>query len=306
MCWPTRTARENPTLPSYGDPDDARLRVVSMTSSCRITGRRGSPRCETEPTARPAAARHTLGPCTERALSGRHDGRAHRARRPHPRSPRDRSRHRRHRPHPHRPRVQGVAEGPAPGRPVGAGGARPAREAAGARPRDHRRPLLGLRRPQRRPRFQPGARRRGARRHGPPAGRHREPVLRQLDPDHADGLPRHQGRRGRRLPRRRRRVRLAVHQLRRGRGQRRRGAEPAVRGCRRAQCRDRPHQRWRGPTRARTACCPTSTSRWGRPQRTWRPRAASPASARTSGASAARTAPRRPSPTGSSPARSCR
>ena len=29
--WPTRTARENPTLPSYGDPDDARLRVVSMT-----------------------------------------------------------------------------------------------------------------------------------------------------------------------------------------------------------------------------------------------------------------------------------
>ena len=143
----------------------------------------------------------------------------------------------------------------------------------GARPRDDRRPLLGLRRPQRRPRVEPGPRHRGARRHGPPAGRDREPVLRQLDPDHADGLPRDQGRRGRHLPRRRRRVRLAVHQLRRGRRQRRRGPEPPVRGCRGPQRRDGPHQRdVDRPARGR-ACCPTSTSRWARRPRTSRPRA---------------------------------
>ena len=54
-----------------------------------------------------------------------------------------------------------------------------------------------------------------------------------------------------------------------------RSPEPAVRRCRRAQRRDRPHQRRPGPTRARTACCPTSTSRWARPPRTSPPRAAS-------------------------------
>src|SRR6478735_12446976 len=91
ICPPTRTARENPTLASYGDPDDARLRVVvSMTSSCRMTGPCGSPRGETEATAQVSAARHTLGPCTERALSGRHDDvRGERPSRavPHPQEP---------------------------------------------------------------------------------------------------------------------------------------------------------------------------------------------------------------------------
>ena len=84
---------------------------------------------------------------------------------------------------------------------------------------------------------------RRARRHGPPARGDGEPLLRELDPDDADGLPRDQGGRGRRLRRRRGRVRLAVHELRRCRRQRGRQPEPPVRGCRRAQRRDRPHQR---------------------------------------------------------------
>ena len=52
------------------------------------------------------------------------------------------------------------------------------------------------------------------------------------------------------------------------------------------------------PARGR-ACCPTSTSRWARPPRTSRRRAASPASAQDEwGVESARTAPRRPSPNG--------
>ena len=70
--WPPwRTARENPTLASYGDPDDATLRVVvSMSSSCLITGPGGSPSGETEATPRGAASRLTLGrPLSERLVS---------------------------------------------------------------------------------------------------------------------------------------------------------------------------------------------------------------------------------------------
>ena len=54
-----------------------------------------------------------------------------------------------------------------------------------------------------------------------------------------------------------------------------------------------------GTTRARTGCCPTSTSRWARPPRTSRGCAASTARSSTSSASARRTSPRRPSPTAS-------
>jgi acetyl-CoA C-acetyltransferase len=61
-----------------------------------------------------------------------------------------------------------------------------------------------------------------------------------------------------------------------------------------------------GPTRARTANCPTSTSRWARPPRTSPATPASAARTRTGGACAARTGPRRPSRTGSSPGRSRR
>ena len=62
-----------------------------------------------------------------------------------------------------------------------------------------------------------------------------------------------------------------------------------------------------GTTRARTACCPTSTSRWARPPRTSRGCAASPAQDMDEfGVRSARTAPRRPSPTASSSARSPR
>ena len=61
-----------------------------------------------------------------------------------------------------------------------------------------------------------------------------------------------------------------------------------------------------GTTRARTACCPTSTSRWARPPRTSPGCAASTARSSTSSASARRTSPRRPSTTASGPARSPR
>ena len=53
-----------------------------------------------------------------------------------------------------------------------------------------------------------------------------------------------------------------------------------------------------GTTRARTARCPTSTSRWARPPRTSPRCAASPARSRTSSACAPRTAPRRRSTDG--------
>ena len=78
----------------------------------------------------------------------------------------------------------------------------------------------------------------------------------------------------------------------------RRGAGPD-RGDRRARTRP-------GATRARTACCPTSTSRWARPPRTWPRHAGSPGPSRTSSGSARRTWPRRRSRTASSTARSRR
>jgi acetyl-CoA C-acetyltransferase len=55
---------------------------------------------------------------------------------------------------------------------------------------------------------------------------------------------------------------------------------------------------------ARTAYCPTSTSRWARPPRTSRSAPASAVKTRTAGACAARTAPRRPSTAASSRVRS--
>ena len=83
-------------------------------------------------------------------------------------------------------------------------------------------------------------------------------------------------------------------------------AQPAVRRRRAADCRRPRLAPTSGTTRARTACCPTSTSRWARPPRTSRCSPASAARTRTTGACAARTAPRRPSTTASSRARSCR
>ena len=121
-------------------------------------------------------------------------------------------------------------------------------------------------------------------------------------PDHADGLPRHQGRRGRRLPLRR--ASSASRSTPASPGPAAPTTtrkNPAVRRGRGAHAPPPPRATRRGPTRARTACCPTSTSPWARPPRTSpRSRGISPRSARTSGACRARTAPRRPSPTGSS------
>src|SRR5215467_8007424 len=73
-----------------------------------------------------------------------------------------------------------------------------------------------------------------------------------------------------------------------------------------AEAEERTRARRCGTTRARTAWSPTSTSRWGRPRRTWPRFAASPASRRTSSACARRTWPRRRSPTASGSATSPR
>ena len=80
--------------------------------------------------------------------------------------------------------------------------------------------------------------------------------------------------------------------------------EPAVRATRRRGPRRRRRPRRPGTTRARTARCPTSTSRWARPRRTWPRCAASPGPSRTSSASGRRTWRRRRSPTGSGSGRS--
>ncbi len=101
-------------------------------------------------------------------------------------------------------------------------------------------------------------------------GTTRHPLLLLVAADHPDGAARDQGRRGRRVHLRRRRDRSASYVdsgstrlaartpqnplfadalARTATTRRRRGAEP-------------------GPTRARTARCPTSTSRWARPRRT--------------------------------------
>ena len=66
----------------------------------------------------------------------------------------------------------------------------------------------------------------------------------------------------------------------------------------------RPRVPRNGTTPARTACCRTSTSRWARPRRTSCCTPVSAEKTRTTGACAARTAPRRPSRTASSSARS--
>ena len=140
-------------------------------------------------------------------------------------------------------------------------------------PQDARRPDARLRR----------AGGEAGRQHGPPGRRgtglrhparhHGQPVLRVVGADLADGLPRHQGGRGARLRLGRRRVRVAVPGLQRGRRRARGVPRPRLR---RGAGPDRGHRRGRtrpGATRARTACCPTCTSRWARPPRTWRRRA---------------------------------
>ena len=77
-----------------------------------------------------------------------------------------------------------------------------------------------------------------------------------------------------------------------------------ARGPRRQGRRER--RRLAGPTRARTATSPTSTSRWARPRRTSRCSRTSPGRRWTSSPSAARTWPRRPSTTASGSGRSPR
>ena len=78
------------------------------------------------------------------------------------------------------------------------------------------------------------------------------------------------------------------------------------RGRERTQAATPPEAPRRGPTRASRATCRTSTSPWARPPRTSRSCAGCPARSWTSSASAARTSPRRRSPTASGSGRSRR
>ena len=95
------------------------------------------------------------------------------------------------------------------------------------------------------------------------------PLLLLLAADHPHGHARDQGRRGRRLHLRGRRDGVPVRE-----GQQRRPArhqEPVFADAEaRAREGGRERRRLAGPTRARTATSPTSTSRWARPPRTSR------------------------------------
>ena len=106
--------------------------------------------------------------------------------------------------------------------------------------------------------------------HGRRARHDRQPLLLVVAADHPHGRARDQVGRGRRVRRRRRRVREPVRQgpLRR---QPRHHQRPRSPTPRRARRRARRPARRRG---RRPRACPTSTSRWARPRRTWcRPRA---------------------------------
>ena len=146
-----------------------------------------------------------------------------------------------------------------------------------ARPARHRRPDARLRPARRRAGLQPGPGRRRAAGLGPPAGHHRHPLLLLVAADHPDGAARDQGGRGRRvhlgrcrdgLPLRQGQLRRPARTPRTRCSPRPRPAPPSARRARRRRA---------GTTRARTACCPTSTSRWARPPRTSPRSRASPA-----------------------------
>ncbi len=133
------------------------------------------------------------------------------------------------------------------------------------RPDDGLRPAGGRAGLQHRPgRGDPGRPRRRPR-------RHRQPLLLVVAADHPHGRARHQGGRGRRLHRRRRRER--VSRLRAGSSD----TAPRTRLRRRRAQRTSPGRRRPGRRGRRRRACPTSTSPWGRPPRTWPSSRASPA-----------------------------
>ena len=210
---------------------------------------------------------------------------------------------------PDRPRLQGLAQGRPPRRPGRRGHQRRAGQGPGARPGRLVDDLyLGLRRAVGRARHQHGPRRRRAGRAGPPARRHGQPVL-LLVACRPPGWPSTRSRPARATSS----SRPASSASRRyidfagAGGVHGRLAEPAVRRGRRPAARGtrRDNDDLDRPARGRPAA--RRLPRDGPDRRERRHAcAASPASARTSGASRARTAPRRPSPTASSPARSPR
>ena len=136
-------------------------------------------------------------------------------------------------------------------------------------PRDDRRPDARLRPARRRAGLQHGPRGRGAARLRLPARHDGQPVLLVVAADHPDGVPRDQGRRGRRVHLGRRRDASPGSP----RAAPTAGRTPTTRSSPTAEAAHRdgpPSRRGRaGTTRARTACSPTSTSRWARPPRTW-------------------------------------
>ena len=189
-----------------------------------------------------------------------------------------RSRHRRHRPLADRPRRQGLA------RRASAPTTWPRRSCA---PRWTRCPqldphdiddlMLGCGQPGGESGLQHRPRRRRAARLRLPARHDRQPLLLVVAADDPDGLPRDQGRRGRRVHLRRRRDGLALRQ-----GQLRRpGPTRTTRCFAEAEAAHRQGRRERRRRLARPARgrrrCPTSTSRWARPPRTWPCSRASPA-----------------------------
>ena len=167
-----------------------------------------------------------------------------------------------------RARDEGVAGRHAARRPGRADGARRAGQGARPEPPPDRRPDPGLRSAGRRSGLQPGPRGRRRARLRLPARHHRQPLLLVVAADHPDGVPRDQGRRGRRvhLGGCRDGVAIRQRQLRLVAGHQ----EPAVRRGAGAFRRPRPPAPTSGTTPAATGICPTSTSRWARPQRTSR------------------------------------
>ena len=123
-----------------------------------------------------------------------------------------------------------------------------------------------LRPARRRVRLQHRPRRRHPGRHARRPRRHRQPLLLVVAAVDPHGRPRHQGRRGRRLRRRRRRDREPLP----ARHGRRRPAQPERTATPRPAPPSAPRAA-RAPGRRSTAACPTSTSPWARPPRTWRP-----------------------------------
>ena len=255
-CCAARTTR-CPTPPrSRGGARPPRTPAPTRRRARRPTRARARPHPRTRPHGIPS--RLTKRPLISRPLAPAARG-----------GPRDRSRHRLDRPHAHRARVQGLAEGRPPRRPVGAGDPRRAGQDPRARPDAWSRTSTGAA-PSRpastaptwpassrcwpgstgcRARRSTGSAPRPCRPPGWPTTRSRPARATSSSPAASSAsrsTPTGPARAARRATTRTR-------------------SSPAPR---RAASETASEQRRPGPTRASRACCPTSTSRWARPPRT--------------------------------------